>query len=345
SVDERRYLATLAAPEGADPVPVVARQLRRGVQQLLGHLEHLPCVVLGATTAAEASTPATPTTPIAAADAAPSVTVRGLDSPESVVHDPLTDTYLVSNIGGELPAAATAKDGNGFISRVAPDGRVLDRAWIGLGRNGVAMNAPKGLALSGRSIFVADIDVVREFDRRTGAPIRAIEVPGAVFLNDVARWPAGGVVVSDSALVPNADGTGFDAGDGDAIYRIDARGRLSTVAAGPSLDSPNGLTVDRHGLLLAVSVDTSNEVYTIVDGERRTVRRTPVGQLDGLEVLGDGSFLVSSFGESTTVRVPRQGAAETLLAGRTAADLGVDRCRARVLLPLLLEDELLIQPL
>ncbi|MGL5818761.1 MAG: transcriptional regulator, partial [Phycicoccus sp.] len=46
SVDERRYLATLAAPEGADPVPVVARQLRRGVQQLLGHLEHLPCVVL-----------------------------------------------------------------------------------------------------------------------------------------------------------------------------------------------------------------------------------------------------------------------------------------------------------
>ncbi|MGL4178255.1 MAG: hypothetical protein ACRCSN_19540, partial [Dermatophilaceae bacterium] len=278
-------------------------------------------------------------------DTASSVTVRGLDSPESVVHDPLTDTYLVSNIGGDVPAAATAEDGNGFVSRVAPDGRLLDRAWIGLGRGGVTMNAPKGLALSGRSVFVADIDVVREFDRRTGAAIRTIEVPGAVFLNDVARWPDGGVVVSDSALVPNADGTGFEAGDGDAIYRVDARGRLSTVAAGPYLDSPNGLTVDRRGRLLAVSLDTSNEVYTVDDGERRTVRRTPVGQLDGLEVLGDGSFLVSSFGESATVRVPRQGAAATLLAGRTAADLGVDHCRGRVLLPLLLEDALVIHPL
>ncbi|MGL5849798.1 MAG: hypothetical protein ACRCZD_03355 [Phycicoccus sp.] len=283
--------------------------------------------------------------PAGAVDTAPPVTVHGLDSPESVVHDPLTDTYLVSNIGGDLPAAATAKDGNGFLSRVSPDGRVLDRAWVGLGRAGVTMNAPKGLALSGHSIFVADIDVVREFDRRTGAPIRTIEVPGAVFLNDVARWPAGGVVVSDSALVPNADGTGFDAGDGDAIYRIDTRGRLSTVAAGPRLDSPNGLTVDRRGRLLAVSLDASNEVYTIDDGERRTVRRTPVGQLDGIEVLGDGSLLVSSFGESTTVRIPRRGAVATLLTGRTAADLGVDRCRGRVLLPLLLEDALLIQPL
>ncbi|MGL5930024.1 MAG: hypothetical protein ACRCY8_13915 [Dermatophilaceae bacterium] len=297
-------------------------------------------VALGVAPAVATAAPAGP------AGTASSVTVRGLDSPESVVHDPLTDTYLVSNIGGEVPAAATAKDRNGFVGRVAPDGRLLDRAWIGLGRGGVALNAPKGLALSGRSIFVADIDVVREFDRRTGAPIRTVEVPGAVFLNDVARWPGGGVVVSDSALVPNADGTGFEAGDGDAIYRVDARGRLSTVAAGPYLDSPNGLTVDRSGRLLAVSLgDTSNEVYTIADGERRTVRRTPVGQLDGLEVLGDGSFLVSSFGASTTVRVPRQGAAETLLTGRTAADLGVDRCRGRVLLPLLLEDALVIQPL
>ncbi|MGL5930022.1 MAG: helix-turn-helix transcriptional regulator [Dermatophilaceae bacterium] len=48
-VDERRYLATLATPEGADPVPSEesdATDVRRGVRQLLGHLDHLPCVVL-----------------------------------------------------------------------------------------------------------------------------------------------------------------------------------------------------------------------------------------------------------------------------------------------------------
>ncbi|MGL5809616.1 MAG: SMP-30/gluconolactonase/LRE family protein, partial [Nocardioides sp.] len=236
------------------------------------------------------------------------ITVVGFDAPESVVHDPRTDTYLVSNIGGALPRAATAEDGNGFISTIAPDGTVLDRAWIGLGRDGVTLNAPKGLALSGGSLYVADIDVVHRFDRRTGSLIQTIGVPGAVFLNDVARAPGGGVFVSDTAFVLNADGTALVPGEGDAIYRIGRDGDLSTVAEGPELDSPNGLTVDRRGRLLGVSVDTSNEVYTIDGaGDRQSVRATPVGQLDGLEVLADGSYVVSSFGESAVVRVPRNG--------------------------------------
>jgi hypothetical protein len=273
------------------------------------------------------------------------VTVTGFDAPESVVHDRLTDTYLVSNIGGALPQSAVAEDGNGFISKVAPDGTVLDRAWIGLGEDDT-LNAPKGLAFSRGSLYVADINVVHQFDRRNGSLIRTMEIPGAVFLNDVARAPEGGVFVSDSALVVNADGTGLEPADGDAIYRVGRGGALSTVAKGPDLDSPNGLTVDRRGRLLGVSIDTSNEVYTINEaGARETVRATPVGQLDGLEVLRDGSYVVSSFGEAAVVRVPRNGEAETLFSGRTAADIGIDRCRGLLLMPLLLENELVIQPL
>jgi hypothetical protein len=90
--------------------------------------------------------PAAPAGKVADGDTA--ITVTGFDSPESAVHDPLTDVYLVSNIGGAVPAAAFAKDGNGFISKIAPDGTVLDREWIGLGRNGVTLDAPKGLAIN-----------------------------------------------------------------------------------------------------------------------------------------------------------------------------------------------------
>jgi transcriptional regulator with XRE-family HTH domain len=51
-VDERRYLTTLATPDGADPMATDAGDLtdpghvRHGVRQLIEHLDHLPCVVL-----------------------------------------------------------------------------------------------------------------------------------------------------------------------------------------------------------------------------------------------------------------------------------------------------------
>ena len=46
--------------------------------------------------------------------------ITGFISPETVVHDPLTDTYLVSNVGGP-PVTIN----HGFISRVSP----TERSW------------------------------------------------------------------------------------------------------------------------------------------------------------------------------------------------------------------------
>ena len=43
--------------------------------------------------------------------------ISGFVSPESVIHDPDTDEYLVSNVGG--PPVVVNR---GFISRVSPDG-------------------------------------------------------------------------------------------------------------------------------------------------------------------------------------------------------------------------------
>jgi sugar lactone lactonase YvrE len=273
------------------------------------------------------------------------VVVAGMDSPESAVWDPVTDTYLVSNIGGALPAAAFAKDGNGFISKLAPDGRLIDRTWIGLGKGGITLNAPKGLALSGRGLFVADIDVVHEFDRETGALIRSVRVPGAEFLNDVTRDPRGGVYVSDSALTLGADDS-FVPTESDAIIRISARGRLTTVAKSPALGSPNGLTVDRCGRLLVAGFDDRSEIYTVGrNSVPRTVRALPVGQLDGLEILPDGSFAVSSFETGAVLRVPTTGEAVTEYDAETVADLGVDRHRDRLLLPLIFDGALVIEPI
>src|SRR5688572_13485920 len=119
----------------------------------------------------------------------------GFDTPESAVHDAVDDVYLVSNIGG----APLAKDGDGYIARVRPDGS-MTRHWIRGGEGGVTLHAPKGLAIAGDVLWVADIDVMRRFHRRTGSPLGDVEVPGATFLNDVSALPDGTIYCTDTGL-------------------------------------------------------------------------------------------------------------------------------------------------
>ena len=85
--------------------------------------------------------PAAPTTlggPVAIV-ATKVLSVEGFLTPESVFHDSAQDIYFVSNING----SPTAKDNNGFISRLRPDGAVENLKFIEGGKNGVTLNAPK----------------------------------------------------------------------------------------------------------------------------------------------------------------------------------------------------------
>src|SRR2546426_4066753 len=90
----------------------------------------------------------------ATAPMAPPILVSGgFQTPESIFYEARSDIYLVSNINGD----PTAADGNGFISRVAPDGRILELKWIDGTRPGVRLNAPKGMAVAGDTLYVSDI--------------------------------------------------------------------------------------------------------------------------------------------------------------------------------------------
>ena len=85
---------------------------------------------------------------------------EGFATPESAIHDPDLDLWFVTNING----VPSEKDGNGFISRVRPDGTLDSLRFIAGGLNGVTLNAPKGTAIVGDTLWVADIDAVRGTD-------------------------------------------------------------------------------------------------------------------------------------------------------------------------------------
>ncbi|MGH7665144.1 MAG: hypothetical protein ACRENI_12770, partial [Gemmatimonadaceae bacterium] len=164
-------------------------------------------VVLQASACAPAEDAADDTIAAAVNDATAerTATIEGFSTPESVKYDEEQDVYFVSNINGN----PSQKDGNGFISRVEPDSMLVDTMFIAGGAGGVVLNAPKGLAITGDTLWVTDIDVVRGFNRETGAPVGVIsfESHDPRFLNDIATGPDGALFVTDMGVLFAEDGS------------------------------------------------------------------------------------------------------------------------------------------
>jgi hypothetical protein len=252
-------------------------------------------------------------------------TITKLRGPESVLYDPAQDVYFISNINGQMLSV----DGNGFLTRVDAASLRVDAKWVESGKNGVTLNAPKGMALLGNALYVTDINVVRKFERRSGTPIGTITVPNSTFLNDITT-DGTSLYVSDTGIVSGPGITFYSSGT-DAIWKI-TNDLPEKLASGRDLDHPNGLDfVD--GALRVVTFH-GNELYELRDGKKRVVARLPAGQLDGLTHLADDSAVVSSWKGNEIYRSHGENRFEAILAAMDApADLGYDTKRHRLLVP------------
>ena len=261
----------------------------------------------------------------------------GFQTPESVQHDPIADVYLVSNInGGPLEEA-----GNGFISRLSPEGEVLDLKWIDGEVEGVTLNAPKGIAILDDVIWVADIDHVRGFDRETGEPVEEIFIEGSAFLNGLATDPAREILYVSDTGMSLLDGEFVPTGT-DAIYQIGPDGVVTTLVEGGELGGPNGLAYSDRGLIVAAFL--SGQLYAVQpDGEIFEMMPASERQLDGVVTLPDRGFLVSDWNESLIIRINPDGTMAVQLPNVEApADIGFDESRNRILIPLFMDDAVLL---
>jgi hypothetical protein len=261
----------------------------------------------------------------------------GFATPESVLHDPELDYYFVSNING----SETEADDNGFISVLTPDGDTLALKGIDGARDNVSLNAPKGMAVAGQTLYVADITVIRRFDRRSGAQGADLVVPGATFLNDVVAADDGSIYFTDSGL--RAGASGLEPSGTDAVYRLSLEGKLDTLAMGPELGRPNGIAVSGDSVWV-VSYG-SGEIYRVANGRKVNARKLRKGGLDGL-VLFSGDVFNSSWDARGVYRGKVGGPyAQSFGDLEAPADIGHDLWRNRLLIPLFNANEVRIVPL
>ncbi len=258
-------------------------------------------------------------------------TVAGFLTPESVLHDTTQDIYFVSNING----SPTAKDDNGFISRVRPDGAVENLKFIEGGKSGVTLNAPKGLALWADTLWVADIDAVRAFNARTGATIDSVSLAslGAVFLNDIAVAPTGALYITDTGIRFDDVGNVLHPGP-DRVFRIGPDRKVTVAVRGDTLGRPNGIALDPVGkrFVIVEFGGRSLLAWKPEDKAPSVIAKGP-GGFDGVVIAG-GKILVSSWTDSTVSSYETGQEVKVITGVPSPADIGYDGKRNRVLIPI-----------
>jgi DNA-binding beta-propeller fold protein YncE len=242
-----------------------------------------------------------------------------LAAPECALVDPVAGEVYVSNMTPDPKAAGDAKywgdDGKGSISLLT-DGKLEKLHWVRSG-NAATLHSPKGICVVNGQLWIADNHQVVVVDMATAKAVNVLEIPDAKFLNDM---------VSDSKHAYAAD---------------TATSRISRVGPGAMRHykgpaGANGLAF-REGKLYCVSW-SEHEIYEIDLSGKAEAK--PVGlakefaNLDGIEALPDGSFLVSDQPNNRIVWVSRDfKETETIAKVNKPADFGIDLKRERLYVP------------
>jgi hypothetical protein len=268
--------------------------------------------------------------PTSAADSARLVaSPAGFTEPEAVRYDPDQDIYFVSNWG---TGPTEAKDNNGFISRMSPDGVVENLRFIAGGARGATLHSPRGMTIVGDTLWVVDADAVRGFDRRNGAPLATVDFSKFKlgFLNDIAASP--------EALYVTDTGT-------DHIYRI-ARSVISVALHDSALGGPNGITWDngrKHFIVVPYMRGSTISSWSagkaaLTQAGTSSAALTEIGKTrgvkyDGVEILSGDRILVASQADSS-IHIFTGGTGRPIFkTGGAPADIAVDTKRNRVAVP------------
>ncbi len=243
----------------------------------------------------------------------------GFVEPEAVRYDPEQDAYFVSNWG---TGPTEAKDNNGFISRMSPEGVIDSLRFIAGGARGATLHSPRGMTIIGDTLWVVDADAVRGFDRRSGAPLATIDFSKLKlgFLNDIAASP--------EAMYVTDTGT-------DHIYRI-ARGAITVALHDAALGKPNGITWDsgrNQFVVVPYGGGSGISSWTAGSATLKEIGRSGGSKFDGVEILPGDRVLVASQGDSSIHLFSGLNGRPIIKTGGAPADIGVDTKRNRVAVP------------
>lgn len=247
--------------------------------------------------------------PAKAEELAPLWQLNDFDQPESVVADPTEDAIYISNINGQ----PTELNGKGYISKVSMNGEVLNKYWLN------NLNAPKGMAIHGDSLYIADMQQVHQVSISKARIVNQFQVKQAKMLNDITIADDGTVYISDLLA--------------GGIYRI-SDNQISLWFKDKNLPHPNGLLWQKNELLVAswglgmndnFTTQIAGSIYklNIKKPELVVVKGSEqLGNLDGL-VHKDNALYVSDWISGELFKIENDTSSKALILKPGLADIGI----------------------
>ncbi len=209
--------------------------------------------------------------------------------------------HSINKISGlKMPeSVVVAKDGRVFISEIGEFGKDGDGQISVLGKDGKlqvfssGLDDPKGLAIIGKDLYVADKQRVIKINPAGQSKVfaDATAFPKTPqFLNDLEADAQGNLYVSDSGDLKGAGG---------AVYKIDRTGKVSTLIDGtqdPRIAAPNGLLMGRTANCIMI-VDFASGVLYRYDSKKAqlTEEAQGFGGGDGIVQTKQGVYYISDW--------------------------------------------------
>jgi len=189
--------------------------------------------------------------------------------PESVIYDKKRKVLYVSDLNYE----PRKKDGNGFISILGTDGKILNLRWI------EGLSSPKGMAIVGDTLYAADVDELVLMDINKGVIIRKIPIDSVKMINDITSDQEGNLYISDS--------------DANRIYKYSNGHIINWLTEG--LNAPNGLLTDGDRLLVA-SMGSMDFTSFDINTKAKRVLTEGINKGDGIAYTGiPGYFILTDW--------------------------------------------------
>lgn len=243
------------------------------------------------------------------------VSVTGFSGPEAVRYDPAQDVYFVSNFNGD-----PAGDANGFISKVLADGTIDDLEFI-TGTEARPLHGPRGMYITGDTLWAADAEGVHGFDTGTGELVAFVDFtnhePG--FLNDVVQGADGNLYVTDTGK--------------STVYRVEDGSPVVLVENLPA--PPNGITIDSDNNLVLAPWEgaTMFPVLAVGDpGYEEYANAQSGGNFDGIEFV-NGRMIVASQNDNSIHFIYNGTDHVAIQTSGDPADIGIDTQRKRIAVP------------
>ena len=215
-------------------------------------------------------------------------------------------------------------DGKGFISMLAKD-KMKRLRWL-QSTPAAKLDGPKGMCILDGKLYFTDNTRLMRCNTKDGKQLEVV-ASGFGKANDLAT-DGDGIWVSDSKE--------------SKIWRVAPDGAKREI---PSPESVNGLTF-ANKKMYAVSWDLHDvyEVFPLGDQEPRAFGLAEhFTNLDGIEVMEDGSFIVSDFkGNKVSAITPDEKTVYTLVELDSPADIGIDRNTMTLYVPQFFKDKVAI---